>query len=174
MSYSEEDPEVAADARARAFPSRQALTDEQFAQRIREVAAPKVIDRVPCRARCRSVVDWTEEAEHAFETFNRKLERDGDERGDRAPLDRTRIAFCSACIAKGRAMTAANNRKYVDALAEKIREIKQSSDPMGETGLIEQIKKLNHPDVPGLLSALTEAINKAPTSRRVRTSDVLR
>jgi hypothetical protein len=171
MTYTpaDEDPEVRADAMHRAFPPRAQMSDEEFAQRIRDAAVPRVIDRVPCRARCGSVVDWTEEAEHAFGTFNRKLESD-----NQAPLDRTKIAFCSGCIARGRAMLADNNRKQTDALAEKIREIKASGDPAGETELIAQIKKLNHPDVDGLLSALTEQINKRPASRRVRAMDVLR
>jgi hypothetical protein len=164
---SDEDPEVVADRQLRAYTeaSRPGLTETQFAARIREVAKPSIVGVVPCRNRCGSVVDWTEEAEHAFEVSNRELERQNEPQ-----LDKTKIVFCPACVARGRSLRADGNRKHVDVLAEKIRALKETDSPDEERELIKQIEKLNHPDVPGLLGAIAEKRSKG---RRIRKSDIL-
>lgn len=169
----DEDPEVVADLQLRAYTaaSRPRMSDEDFAQAIKKAASPAVIGVVPCRARCGAVVDWTQEAEHAFESFNRKLLRERE-----APLDKTRIVFCNGCRAKGAKMSAENNRKQVDKLGEIIRELKDEPppNPARERELVEAIKALNHPDVDGLVQAVREKRAKQPAGKRQRGSDLMR
>ena len=65
----EEDPEVLADIalREHTAATRPRMSEADFAAAIRQTASPNVIGVVPCRARCGAVVDWTAEAEQAFE-----------------------------------------------------------------------------------------------------------
>lgn len=166
MSYaSVEDPEVLADLKLRSATER----DPSRAREMPTYATPKVVDKVPCRARCGNVCDWTEEAVQAFETCNRILAA-----RDEAPLDQTKIAFCAACRARGATLAADNSRQHVERLGALIRELKASSDPGSERDLIKQLGKLGHPDVEGLTGALRDARAKQPSGRRVKASDVLR
>lgn len=169
----EEDPEVAADLalREHAAATRPRMSDAQFGRALNKAAAPAVIGVVPCRGRCGSVVDWTEEAEHAFDAFNRKLSRDRE-----APLDKTRIAFCNRCRTHGAKLSAENNRKQVDKLAELIRELKDEPPPRPdrERDIVEKIKALNHPDVDALVLTIREKRAKQPAGKRQRGSDLMR
>lgn len=164
---SDEDPEVVADRQLQTYTaaSRPGLTESEFAAKIREVAKPSIVGVVPCRNRCGSVVDWTEESEYAFEVHNRELQRQNE-----PSLDKTKIVFCPSCVAKGRAIRADANRKHTDLLAEKIRALKDASNPSDERELIKQIEKLGHPDVPGLLGTIAEKNSKG---RRIRKADIL-
>ncbi len=159
------DPEVLADLRLREATERDATRSREMPKYV----APRIVERVPCRARCGQLADWTDEAEQAFETFNRALAAKAD-----APLDKTKIAFCSACVDEGRKLIADNSRKHVDKLAEKVRELKDSERPWDEGELLSQLRKLGHPDIPGLVSALRDRRDKQPAGRRVRSADVLR
>lgn len=158
----EEDPEVIADLQLRAYTekSRNGLSEAAFGQAIRAAAKPKIIGQVPCRARCGSLVDWTEEAEESFATFNRKLLSTRD-----APLDKTRIVFCIRCRDRGRLEAAAINREHIDRLREVIRRVKASSHPDSEHDLHKQLRELRHPDVEGLLEALRTKGQKQPGTR---------
>ena len=174
MSFDDEDPEVRADAMARRYPDtsgRECMSEEAFATAIRRTATPNVIGVVPCRARCGAVVDWTDEADHAFDTWNRHLLAKRE-----APLDKTRIAFCPSCQRKGMTMRAEQNRKQVDRLAELIRELKDEPppSPTRERELLEAIKALNHPDVDGLIQAVREKRAKQPVGKRMRSGELLR
>jgi hypothetical protein len=166
------DPEVLADMQLRSYTeaSRPRMSEAAFAAGVRAAATPNVIGVVPCRGRCGAVVDWTEEAEQAFETWNRIL------LGKReAPLDKTRITFCNSCRARGARLSAENNRKQVDRLAELVRELKDEPppSPSRERELLEAIKALNHPDVDALVQTIREKRTKSP-GKRTRGSELMR
>ena len=149
MSY-EEDPEVIADLRLRA--------SSQFDRtRTGEVpwTPPKIHSQVPCRNRCGALVDWTEEAQEAFEVWNRVLARRNE-----SALDQTRIVFCDPCRSKGKPLLAANNRKLVDAVAAAIRELKNGCESHREHELLDKLDKAGHPDVAGLKQWLADKANK--------------
>lgn len=163
MSDEEIDPEVLADLHLRAATEREPT-------RMRDMPTWKpaaIVDHVPCRNRCGRVVEWTDEAEHAFETWNRILLAKRD-----APLDKTRIVFCDACRMSGVQPGADRNRKQHEMLRERIRYLKQSANPDGETKVIDEIKKLGHPDVPGLLEALRQKREAKSGGRRAKTTEV--
>src|SRR5689334_13171709 len=109
MSDRELDPEVLADLRLRAATERERghLRDAPMPT----WQPPKIVDRVPCRGRCGNLVDWTDAAEERVAVFNRRLLATRE-----APIDKTRVVFCSACSAKGREMAAENNTKKADAM----------------------------------------------------------
>jgi hypothetical protein len=169
----EQDPEVVADLQLRAYTaaSRKGLSDAQFGDAIKAAATPRIIDKVPCRARCGRLTEWTEEAQDAFDTFNRKLSGERE-----APLDKTRIAFCDNCRKLGATYAADRNRKQVDALAVLIRELKDEPPPntQRERELVEAIKKAGHPDVEGLVQTVREKRAKQPTGKRTRGSELMR
>lgn len=165
MNYDEEDPEVVADLKLRAATerSRKGLTEAGFAAAIREAATPRIIDQVPCRARCGRLCDWTAEAEEQFEMFNRELLRRRE-----APLDKTRIVFCQACIDGATPIRATEARRHVEYVAGLVRQVKASSNPENEKDLLEKLKKASHPDIPGLLEALRTKGAKQPGTRARR------
>lgn len=154
------DPEVLADLRLRARTERERPAVPPSA--LKWSPSP-TIAKVPCRARCGNVTDWTEDAEDRFRIFNRELERRNE-----APLDKTRIVFCLKCQEIGAKMAAERNRKHIDALAEVIKRIKASSNPEEEREDIEKLKKLNHPDVQGLLQAIRARLDAKGASRKLR------
>lgn len=149
MSF-DEDPEVVADLRLRAATER----DSSRSREMPVYAPAKVIDRVPCRNRCGSVVSWTEEAEQTFQTFNRQLARRAE-----APLDITRILFCPSCEAAGRKARAAALPEFHAKIAEAIRELKAGCDDARQRELLEKLKKAGHPDVAGLEQWLRDQAN---------------
>jgi hypothetical protein len=152
----EEDPEVVADLKLRAATER----DRSRSREMPAFVPPKFKGKVPCRGRCGGVVDWTEDAEERFEMFNRILKSKME-----APLDKTLIVFCEKCKSVGLAAAAAVNLKKVEVMAKLIRELKTKSDPPGETEILEKLKKLDHPDIPGLLISLRD---KAITGKQPR------
>jgi hypothetical protein len=152
------DPEVLADLRLRAATER----DPTRSREMPKWTPPRFIGKVPCRGRCGALIDWPEDAEEQFAMFNRELARRME-----APLDKTRIDFCAACRKIGVTNTANNNRKGVDAVAVLIREYRggtTSPVPPGpaptekrQREILDQLKKLHHPDVEGLEKAVREA-----------------
>jgi hypothetical protein len=158
----EEDPEVIADLQLRAYTekTRKGLSEAQFGAAIREAATPRIIEQVPCRARCGNVCDWTVEAEEQFAMFNRELLRRRE-----APLDKTKIVFCQRCIDSAAPIRATEARKHVEYIADLIRRLKASSNPEGERELLEKLKRASHPDIPGLLEALRTKGTKQPGTR---------
>lgn len=155
----ETDPEVLADLQLRAFTER----DQTRSREMPAYRPARVVDRVPCRGRCGSVVEWTEEAEEAFTTWNRVLAQ-----RDEAPLDKTRIAFCNACRDEGTKAAAARNRKMVDAIAGAIRELKDGCDPARELELLGKLEKAGHPDIVGLKQWLANKANSKSNRKITR------
>jgi hypothetical protein len=162
VSYEEIDPEVEADIalRERTVRERRGMSETGFAEAIREAATPRIVDQVPCRGRCGGLCDWTAEAEEQFAMFNRELLRRRE-----APLDKTRIVFCQACIDRAAPIRATEARKHVEYIADLVRRVKASSNPEGERELLEKLKKASHPDIPGLLEALRTRGQKQPGTR---------
>lgn len=155
------DPEVIADIALREQTRRErpGLTDAQFGDLLSKVGKPTILERVPCRNRCGRTADWTAEAEHSFEVFNRELAKRGE-----APLDKTRIVFCDTCRAGAIAEKGRNNRVFNDRMAELIRELRGGTthpEPPGpaphdirERQIIKALEAAGHPDVIGLRNAL--------------------
>ena len=160
MSF-EEDPEVIADLQLRAS----SVYDSSRSSQPPTWAPPTIVDRVPCRARCGAVVEWTDEAEERFGIFNRHLKQKLE-----APLDKTKIAFCNACRAKGQALAAERNRQAVEFMAPLIRELKGEPAPnaIREREIIEKLKKAGHPDIEGLCGAIKARRESKPQGRSRR------
>lgn len=150
------DPEVLADIRLRDATTR----DQTRSGEVRWVP-PHIVDRVPCRNRCGSLVDWTEEAEDAFQKFNGMLAGKAD-----APLDKMQIMFCRRCRAEGEKKRADGLRGFYDRVNEAIRELKNGCEPSRERELLEKLHRAGHPDVKGLEQCLRDKAN-AKSSRRV-------
>lgn len=159
------DPEVTADLRLREHTARTrpAVSDAEFARGIRDAATPNVIGKVPCRARCGNVTDWTAEAEDAFNTWNRKLARDNE-----IPLDMTRIVFCDACRKRGAKAAADSNRNHVEAVRAAIRELKETppKTPSEERAAVRRLEGLRHPFPEECVKAIVERSLTSRGSRR--------
>lgn len=149
---SDEDPEVVADLRLRAATER----DPNRSREMPRYEPAKIHSHVPCRGRCGAIVSWTEEAEHAFQTWNRVLAAKAE-----APLDKTRIVFCNTCRQRGAELTADANRKKVDAMAAAIRELKIGCHEHRENELLDKLEQAGHPDVPGLRQWLRDNAGKS-------------
>jgi hypothetical protein len=167
MSHDDMDPEVRADLelRERLAASRPRVSDGQFAEKIREAAKPRIIERVPCRNRCGAVADWTEEAEQAFMTFNHKLASAAE-----APLDKTRIVFCPSCARRLSAESSQRNRMMVNKIGDAIRELKAGCPPRREDELLDKLERSGHPDIAGLKQWLKDNVND-PKKRRAQKQD---
>lgn len=145
----EPDPEVIADLQLRA-------ASERDSSRSRGAeytwTKPVMVENWKCRSSsCENVVGVTDAAVEAKATWDRMLHRKME-----ASLVKSTIVFCDACKARGVAMAPDNNRGHVDALAEAIRKLKDSGDATRETELIKKLEKLHHPDITGLIKAITE------------------
>jgi hypothetical protein len=157
MSFSE-DPEVVADIKLRAA----TLRDSSRSREMPTFIPARITGQVPCRGRCGSLVDWTEEAEERFAIFNRILARKME-----APLDKTRIAFCNKCRTTGMAMQGERNRKATDLMKQFIVELKNGpKSAERERELVDKITKLGHPDVAGLVQAIQERKASKSSARR--------
>lgn len=159
------DPEVLADLRLREHTARTrpAITDAQFAQSIRETASPNVIGKVPCRARCGNLADWTAEAEDAFNTWNRKLAQDRE-----APLDKTKIVFCDDCRKRGSKAAGESNRNHVEAVRAAIRELKDKPphNPSEEHAAVRRLEALRHPFAEECVKTIVERAAAKGSRRR--------
>jgi len=139
------DPEVLADIRLR-----DATTRDRSRSGEATWSKPVILGQVPCRNRCGRLVDWPDAAQDRFEFFNAVLERRGE-----APLDKTRILFCTPCIEAGKLEAGNVRRKEVDIVAGWIRELKDGCDAKRDAELLTKLAKV-HPDIDGLKQALNE------------------
>lgn len=151
------DPEVRADLQLRARTERERTSVTPV------WTPPKIHSKVPCRGRCGSTCEWTEDAEERFQIFNRELERRNE-----APLDKTKIVFCLACAAVGADAAAKRNRKMVDAVGDIIRELKAGTDAAHELDLLHKLEKAGHPNIEGLKQWLVENKTKNSAGGRLR------
>jgi hypothetical protein len=158
-----EDPEVEADIRLRE--STRYDTSRNLTGKAPTWTPPKVLDRVPCRARCGAVVAWTDDAEEKLQIFNGILKRKME-----PEIDRTKTLFCNSCRVKGAEMSAERNRKQVDFVAERIKELKNGAGGDRYRELLDQLRKAGHPDVDGLHQCLLEKAAQKPSKRITRGS----
>lgn len=145
----EPDPEVIADLKLRAH-------TEYDRTRSRPAAyvwnPPKIVGAWKCRnAACKAIVDVPDDAMEQFCMFNAELRR-----RDEDPLDHSKILYCSDCLAEYKATASQRRRGQVDRMAVAIKQLKESGDATRERDLIAQLEQWGHPDVEGLVKAITE------------------
>lgn len=148
MSDEDLDPEVLADLQLRKASEYDSTRTR--GKGIYDWTKPKLIGAWRCRnPQCNQHVGYTQEDHEYAEVFDGLLAKRGEE-----PLDRKRIALCLECRVLLQQQLANRNRRKVDELAEVIRRMKNSVNPRNEHALIQQLTRLHHPDVPGLLESL--------------------
>jgi hypothetical protein len=145
----EVDPEVQADLALRA----ETMRDRRPAStHLYGWTTPVDVSAWPCRGGCMRMVGVTEDTLDYKAQMDRMLKARSE-----MPLERDKIVFCEECRASLRKTAADLNRKQVDKLAAIIRELKEPHiDGTRERELLENARKLNHPDVDGLIQALAE------------------
>jgi hypothetical protein len=111
---------------------------------------PKPIAQRSCRG-CGQPCDVTETGMAALKMGQRFLLKRGEE-----PMDERRIFACERCEMRVRDAIGQSNREKVDEMAAIIRDLKESIDPPSETAMLERLAQLHHPDIPGLLRAISE------------------
>ncbi len=163
MSF-EEDPEVVADLKLRAYSEHD--RSRTRGDGVYEWKPPADVTNWMC-TRCGTMCGVPEEALHAIEVFDRRLKSQNE-----SPLDRKKIMWCDKCRIVRAEYASRLNRKQVDTLATVIRELKEDPGPSDSrvTELLEKCRELNHPDVDGLALAIKERREKRTSagSKRVR------
>lgn len=163
-----EDPEVARDAAIRSEGVRRRernyeADEESRLDRIAAYRPAKVIGMWRCRRQgCNGLIGVTEDSLQALAVCNGQLRSLGEPPLDHAApvTSRERAAgccFCEGCRREYNAGAPDRRRQMVDRLAEGIRQLKDCSDPTRERALIAQLEEWGHPDVKGLVVALTKA-----------------
>lgn len=162
MREFEPDPEVVADLQLRAD-----SMHDRSRSRGREIytwSPPAIVGFWGCRRpNCRGSVEVTQDALDFAKQCDGWLADRGEE-----PLERSKIAYCPGCLAEYKRSAPDRRLKQVELLAVKIRELKESSDPFGERDKIDELAKMGHPDVNGLVQSLQDrrATERASTSRK--------
>lgn len=114
-----------------------------------------------CRnPKCFTLVSVPEDAMHALKRCNAMLAARNEE-----PLDEVKILYCDPCLFEFKASAPDRRRAQVERMAVAIRQLKESGDPTRERDLIAQLEQWGHPDVAGLVQAITE--RRASESGRV-------
>lgn len=163
----EPDPEVIADLRLRAASEHDRSRARSL--KIYDWKQPEFVGSWPCRRPgCKGRFDVQDDDIARFNMFNRELAKK-NEQGIK-PSD---VAYCEPC--KGvYVATAANRRRgLVEKLRVLIVELKASRDPAGEKELLEKMKAMHHPDIPGLIEAIRTKGEKQTSGKRARASEVL-
>jgi hypothetical protein len=123
-------------------------------QRIGEATRPfgdgEVVGSRPCRG-CGQPCDVTDAGMRALKAFNGILLA-----RDEMPLNETKTFACERCEMRVRDAIGQSNREKVDEMEAIIRDLKESIDPPSETAILERLAQLHHPDIPGLLHAISE------------------
>ncbi len=165
MSF-EEDPEVVADLKLRAYSEHDTSRARPSRDRIGQWTPDKTVGAWRCqRPGCVNLFAVTAEAIEHVEIFNRELARRGE-----GPIDLRKVAWCDGCRAAWLANRSVKARERVDAIAKLVRELKASSQPQKLTEQIEQLRKWRHPDVDGLLSAIDERLRNGKGKRERKDS----
>lgn len=174
----EEDPEVVADLKLRAY-------TERDRSRTRGDGAytwvpPVAVTRWKCRTPpCKTFIDVPEDALVAWGVWNRRLASHGDSHGNRQPIASHEVMRCDSCAAEYAKVQPARLRKRADRTADVIRQLKAGDkvirfkDNDGDHGANEaeafqQLRKWGHPDVDGLIAAIADKRNAAPSKRERR------
>lgn len=149
----EPDPEVIADLQLRDATER----DRSRTRRASYAWTPsKIVGAWRCKnLRCPAFVEVTEETMERFCMFNSQLRSRGE-----APLDPSKILYCDPCITEYKRTAPDRRRAQMDRMAVVIRQLKDSGDASRERDLIAQLEEWGHPDVTGLVKAITERLAK--------------
>lgn len=154
-----EDPEVVADLKLRAYTER----DRSRSGADYHWTNPKIVGAWRCRVpKCPERVGVTQDAMDALAMWNRERARRGED-----PIATGDVMYCDGCVAHMRATAPDRRRKQVDSMAEIIRQLKEGARHIrytakdgqrivDEPAALEQLRKWGHPDVKGLEQALAE------------------
>ena len=155
------DPEILAETRAR---NRVAggRDRELDAEPMSPWGSPAPVEQWPCRGKCGALVEVTAAVLDAWRTSNAMLAHAGE-----PPLGKGEVVCCVACHPRWLAAMASRDRKAQLELDQVVRELRTLAGPPGlfaarQAELVERLRKLHHPDVPGLLREIREQRN--PTS----------
>lgn len=159
-----DDPEVIADARARArYGGADRPVPESYGPATRKPRA--IVAGWACRARCGRFVPVDDAAIDALESNNATLRRRGE-----PELGVHEIVFCPSCKARAAPDRAASLRRRVDEQAALIRELKTLIDnDLRERSIVARLRDLGHPDVDGLRKAIAESRATKNTTTKRRT-----
>lgn len=115
------------------------------------------------RPGCARLVSITQDGIDYSEQCDEWLVARGQEK-----LGRSKISYCDACLAEYKRTAPDRRRKQIEEMAVKIRELKESRDPHGERDCIDALARMGHPDIEGLVQALSErrATERASSSRK--------
>lgn len=145
----EPDPEVIADLQLRAATERDRSRSRPESY---EWSPPKIVGKWKCRnPECAGFADVPEIAMERFFAFSAQLRSRGE-----GSLDPTKILYCEPCQAAYKASAPDRRRAQVERMAVEIRKLKESGDPTRERDLIAQLEEWGHPDVDGLVKAITD------------------
>jgi hypothetical protein len=143
----EPDPEVIADLQFRSQterdPSRTRGANYDW-------RAPEVIGKWKCRNRaCSTLCDVTEDTMARWADSNAMCERRGWPR-----IETHEVLVCDRCKLLLADKLCDKRKAQREQTATLIQRLKASSSPRNERGIVEQLEKLGHPDIVGLLEAL--------------------
>lgn len=153
----EPDPEVIADLQLRAM-------SERDSTRTRGAdyswTAPEVIGKWKCRNRaCSTLCDVTEDTMARWADSNVMCRRRGW-----PTIETHEVLICDSCRVLVENKRCEKRKAQREQTAELVRRLKDSPDPRREKHIVEQLEKLNHPDIIGLLESLAEKAERG--SRR--------
>jgi hypothetical protein len=167
---SDEDPEVVADLKLRAYSMRDSSRSGDAG--VYDWKPPVVATQWKCRTPpCKEFVDVTTDTLERWQIFNAQLKSKGER-----PLESHTILRCPSCTAEYNRIQPQRLRKRVDRMASVIQQLKAGDKNIryrtndgdvttDELGAIKQLREWGHPDVDGLVQALREkkSANKKPT-----------
>lgn len=164
MRY-EHDPEIVADARARArFGGADRGVPENYPPGTHR--PPAIVAGWACRSGCGRFVPVTDAAVAARDSANDQLRRRGE-----PELGEHEILFCPSCKHRAAPDRADALRRRVDDIAKLIAELKTLVDnDLLERSVLARLRDLGHPDVDGLMRAVRESRAAKNQTQKRRTT----
>lgn len=159
-----DDEEVRADLRARVSTEydRSRTRAPLKAAEALGMGSAAIVAQWPCRGGCGALVDVTEAACDAMVQFNKHLRKRLE-----APIDTAKTVFCAACRERGRKLSAENARKTLDAISNRVAELRgnPAPNPERERVLIDELKRLGCEEVPLIVAAIRERREAKPETK---------
>ncbi len=170
MSF-EEDPEVVADLKLRAYTER-----DKSRTRTAEYdwKPPPVVTQWKCRTPpCKEFVDVDAETIERWEIFNRELRKRGEK-----PIASHEVLWCASCLGEHARIRPDRLRARVERMRSVIQQLKAGDQTIryrtndgevatDERAALEQLKAWGHPDVPALVESIRQR-NATPSKRERR------
>lgn len=163
------DPEVIADLKLRAYTEHDRSRTRHAVHAFGAGGPDPIVAEWSCRnPECRKPVAVTQTAIDTLAQFNGdayKLARES------RPIKESTVVACSDCeqLARDYRAKAMDKRRY--ELSKAVKMMREKKNPRDEQDLIALLKKLKHPDVPGLIEAI-ETRQKLPGAKRASKADV--